>query len=64
MREAGAVVIAEDAQGVGDALLTLLRDPDAREDMARAGCALVSNGRGALKRTVALIGPALPPPLE
>ncbi|REM07299.1 3-deoxy-D-manno-octulosonic acid transferase, partial [Mycobacterium tuberculosis] len=46
MREAGAVVIAEDANGVGDALLTLLRDPQAREDMARAGCALVSNGRG------------------
>jgi len=63
MREAGAVVIAEDANGVGDALLTLLRDPQAREDMARAGCALVSNGRGALKRTVALIAPQLPPPV-
>ncbi|WP_369349963.1 lipid IV(A) 3-deoxy-D-manno-octulosonic acid transferase [Stenotrophomonas sp. JAG2] len=63
MREAGAVVIAEDANGVGDALLALLRDPQAREDMARAGCALVSNGRGALKRTVALIAPQLPPPV-
>ncbi|MNV09733.1 3-deoxy-D-manno-octulosonic acid transferase [compost metagenome] len=64
MREAGAVIIAEDAQGVGDALLTLLRDPQAREDMARAGCMLVSNGRGALERTVALIAPHLPPPVE
>uniref|UniRef100_UPI0028D5FF4D lipid IV(A) 3-deoxy-D-manno-octulosonic acid transferase n=1 Tax=Stenotrophomonas rhizophila TaxID=216778 RepID=UPI0028D5FF4D len=64
MREAGAVVIADDAQGVGDALLTLLRDPQAREDMARAGCMLVSNGRGALDRTVALIAPHLPPPVE
>ncbi len=63
MREAGAVVIAEDAQSVGDALLTLLRDPQAREDMARAGCMLVSNGRGALDRTVALIAPHLPPPV-
>ncbi|MER2177241.1 MAG: lipid IV(A) 3-deoxy-D-manno-octulosonic acid transferase [Stenotrophomonas maltophilia] len=63
MREAGGVVIAEDTNGVGDALLTLLRDPQAREDMARAGCALVSNGRGALKRTVALIAPQLPPPV-
>lgn len=64
MRDAGAVIIAEDAQGVGDALLTLLRDPQAREDMARAGCMLVSNGRGALERTVALIAPHLPPPVE
>ncbi len=64
MREAGAVVIAEDAQGVGDALLELLRDDAAREDMARAGCALVSNGRGALERTVALIAPHLPPPVQ
>ena len=63
MREAGAVLIAEDAQGVGEALQMLLGDPQAREDMARAGCALVSNGRGALKRTVALIAPRLPPPV-
>ena len=64
MREAGAVVIADDVAGVGDALLTLLQDAQEREDMARAGCALVSNGRGALKRTVELIAPQLPPPLE
>ncbi len=64
MREAGAVLIADDVAGVGDALLTLLRDPEAREDMASAGCALVSNGRGALKRTVELIAPQLPPPLD
>ena len=64
MREAGAVVIADDAGAVGDALLSLLRDPQARENMAHAGCLLVSNGRGALARTVALIAPHLPPPVE
>ncbi len=63
MREAGAVLIADDVEGVYVALLTLLRDPQAREDMARAGCTLVSTGRGALQRTVDLVTPQLPPPV-
>ncbi|MNU63412.1 3-deoxy-D-manno-octulosonic-acid transferase [compost metagenome] len=63
MREAGALLIGEDAQAVGDLLLHLLDDAQAREDMARAGCTLVSNGRGALQRTLQLVAPHLPPPL-
>ncbi|MEG0186744.1 MAG: 3-deoxy-D-manno-octulosonic acid transferase, partial [Stenotrophomonas sp.] len=62
MREAGALLIGEDAQAVGDLLLHLLDDAQVREDMARAGCTLVSNGRGALQRTVQLVSPHLPPP--
>jgi 3-deoxy-D-manno-octulosonic-acid transferase len=42
--------------GGGDLLQHLLEDAQAREDMARAGCTLVSNGRGALQRTLALVG--------
>lgn len=62
MREAGALLIGEDVQAVGDLLQHLLGDAPAREDMARAGCTLVSNGRGALQRTLALVAPHLPPP--
>jgi len=64
MLEAGALLVGNDAQSVGDHLQHLLADPAAREDMAQAGCALVSNGRGALKRTIALVEPHLPPALE
>ena len=62
MREAGALLIGDDVQAVGDLLQHLLQDPQAREDMARAGCTLISNGRGALQRTLALVAPHLPPP--
>ena len=50
MREAGALLIGEDAQAVGDLLQHLLDDAQAREDMARAGCTLVSNGRARAAR--------------
>ncbi|WMJ70430.1 lipid IV(A) 3-deoxy-D-manno-octulosonic acid transferase [Stenotrophomonas sp. 24(2023)] len=62
MREAGALLIGEDVQAVGDALQQLLDDAGQRETMARAGCALVNSGRGALARTLALVEPHLPPP--
>lgn len=62
MREAGAVEICEDAEAVATALQRLLGDSQARARMAEAGCALVANGRGALQKTLALIGPELPPP--
>ncbi len=61
MREAGAVLICQDAAGVAAALQRLLDDADERKRMADAGCALVENGRGALHKTLALIGPRLPP---
>jgi 3-deoxy-D-manno-octulosonic-acid transferase len=47
---------------VGDALVALLEDRDARMCMSEAGRALVAEGRGALQRTLALIAPVLPPP--
>ena len=61
MREAGAVRVAADAAGVGDAVDALLADPGARARMAAAGLALVAEGRGALARTMALIAYDLPP---
>ena len=60
MREAGALLIGEDAQAVGDLLQHLLDDAQAREDMARAGCA--GQAMAALQRTLALVAPHLPPP--
>jgi 3-deoxy-D-manno-octulosonic-acid transferase len=62
MEEAGAVRICADADAIGDALIALLEDREARTGMAQAGRALVAEGRGALQRTLALIAPVLPPP--
>jgi 3-deoxy-D-manno-octulosonic-acid transferase len=62
MEEAGAVRICADADAVGDALVALLADHDARMRMSEAGQALVAEGRGALQRTLELIRPVLPPP--
>lgn len=42
--------------------LRLLGDAAARQQMVQAGAALVANGRGALERTLELIGPRLPAP--
>ena len=64
MLEAGALLVGQDARQVGDHLQQLLGDAHAREEMAHAGCALVSNGRGALQRTIALVQPQLPPSLD
>jgi len=63
MDQAGALRIGADADAVGAALEALLGDADARQAMARAGCALVADGRGALRRTLELIGPDLPAPV-
>ena len=63
MLEAGALLVGQDSAGVGQHLRHLLADAKARGAMASAGCALVRNGRGALERTIALVGPHLPPPL-
>ena len=60
MNEAGALRILPDAAGVAGEVLRLLDDAPARERMVEAGRQLVSNGRGALARTLALIEPQLP----
>ncbi len=62
MSEAGALSIRDDAAQLGDELLRLLGDAAARQQMVQAGAALVANGRGALERTLELIGPRLPAP--
>ncbi len=62
MDEAGALRICADADAVGDAVLELLDDAQAREQMVEAGRALVANGRGALERTIELVTPQLPAP--
>ena len=62
MDEAGALRICADADAVGDAVLELLDDTQARERMVEAGRALVANGRGALERTLELVTPQLPAP--
>ncbi|MCA7025117.1 MULTISPECIES: lipid IV(A) 3-deoxy-D-manno-octulosonic acid transferase [Stenotrophomonas] len=62
MSEAGALSIRGDAAQLGDELLRLLGDAPARRQMVQAGAQLVANGRGALERTLELIGPRLPAP--
>ena len=61
MKDAGALRIGEDANAVGDAVIALLGDEAARQQMVSAGAELVANGRGALQRTLQLVGPSLPP---
>ncbi len=60
LREAGALEIRPDAQGVGDAVQALLADPDRREVMTRAASELVERGRGALPRTLKMLEDDLP----
>lgn len=62
MSEAGALSIRDDAAQLGDELLRLLGDAPARRQRVQAGAQLVANGRGALERTLELIGPRLPAP--
>lgn len=62
MSEAGALSIRDDVARLGDELLHLLGDAPARRKMVEAGAELVANGRGALERTLELIGPRLPAP--
>lgn len=60
LKEAGALLIAEDADGIGVALGELLGDPEARRSCVEAGRALVEQGRGALAKTLQMIEPDLP----
>lgn len=56
LRQAGALCVGEDADGVADGIERLLADPSARRAMAAAGTGLVREGRGAVRRTLAVIG--------
>ena len=60
LKEAGALLIAEDAQGVGVARGQLLEDAAKRQTMVDAGRALVEQGRGALAKTLQMINDDLP----
>ena len=62
LKEAGALEIRDDAEGVALALQELMQDPRARAAMAEAGRTLVGQGRGALARTLDMIAADLPPP--
>ena len=59
MQQANAVMIEADASGVASALEALLADRARRDAMADAARALVEQGRGALRRTLALVRPYL-----
>ena len=60
LKEAGALQVRDDAEGIALALQELLQDPAVRSDMAAAGRALVEQGRGALARTLQMIAADLP----
>jgi len=60
LREAGALQIRDDAEGIALALQELLQDAAVRNGMAAAGHELVEQGRGALARTLQMIAVDLP----
>lgn len=60
LRQAGALQVGEDAEGVAAAIEALLADPTARQAMGEAGSSLVREGRGAVRRTLDVIAPDLP----
>ena len=62
MQAAGAMVVGQDAEAVGAAVEALLGDDERRAAMTAAGLELVEHGRGALAKTLALVGRDLPPP--
>ncbi len=59
LRQADAVRIVPDVAAAAAELERLLADPSSRERMVAAGRTLVEQGRGALRRTIALIGDSL-----
>lgn len=60
MEAAGALRVGQDAGAVTTILAQLLQDAPARDAMREAGLVLVRDGRGALQRTLEVIGPDLP----
>ena len=61
MRHAGALRVGADAAEVERELGSLLGDAAARAAMVAAAHGLIAEGRGAVERTLALLGPDLPP---
>lgn len=55
MREADALRVVEDADGLCDAVAELLASPEHRARMADSGRALVASGRGALARMLTVM---------
>ncbi|MCR6663849.1 MAG: lipid IV(A) 3-deoxy-D-manno-octulosonic acid transferase [Luteimonas sp.] len=60
LREADALRVGEDADGLATEIARLLDDAATRQRMADAGLKLVRDGRGALRRTLEAIAPDLP----
>ncbi len=60
LKEAGALLIVADADGLREAVGRLLADAGERMQMESAGRLLVEQGRGALVRTLEMIAPDLP----
>lgn len=60
LKEAGALQVREDAEGIAIAVQELLEDPAVRNGMAAAGRKLVEQGRGALANTLRMIAVDLP----
>jgi 3-deoxy-D-manno-octulosonic-acid transferase len=61
MRHAGALRVGADAAEVEHELGSLLGDAAARAAMVAAAHGLIAEGRGAVERTLALLGPDPPP---
>jgi 3-deoxy-D-manno-octulosonic-acid transferase len=62
MQSAGALEVGADADAVGAAIEGLLEDEGRRAAMRDAGLALVRDGRGAVRRTLAVLAADLPRP--
>ena len=60
LREADAMRVVDDAEGLGAAVAGQFAEPEARARMTANALRLLERGRGALARTVALVEPALP----
>jgi 3-deoxy-D-manno-octulosonic-acid transferase len=60
LKEAGALLVVADADGLTEAVGNLLQDATLRQRMVVAGHALVEKGRGALAQTLQMIDGDLP----
>jgi 3-deoxy-D-manno-octulosonic-acid transferase len=60
LKEAGALLVVADADGLTEAVGNLLQDAALRQRMVVAGHALVEKGRGALAQTLQMIDSDLP----
>ncbi len=55
LQKAGALMVVDSEEGLGDGLDALLGDPDERARMGAAGRTLAESGRGALARTLTAV---------